>query len=105
MTEFNTICLLSLNISYILSSLKTTNKSLYVTIHIIFLFRTHPERLVPVAVMMCLNGFESVFEYDLSYNCNETSSGYNGRGSYLFTGEGECLCVERIHLQHAEDPF
>ena len=28
-----------------------------------------------VAVMMRLNGFESVFEYDPSYNCNETSSG------------------------------
>ena len=64
-----------LNFPYILLSLKTTNKSLYVTIRIIFSFRTHPECLVPMAVMMCLNGFESVFEYDLSYNCTGTSSG------------------------------
>ena len=40
-----------------------------------FCSRQHPKRLVPMAVMMCLNGFESVFEYDLSYNCTETSSG------------------------------
>ena len=34
----------------------------------------HPGDTV-VAVMMRLNGFESAFEYDQSYNCKETSSG------------------------------
>ena len=55
---------------------KTTNVSLYVTIHIIFLPRVKTSTSAVVscansAVMMCLNRFESVFEYDQSYNCNE----------------------------------
>ena len=60
---------LHLNIPYILSSLKTTNVSLYVTLYIIFLPRVQISTAVVVscatsAVMMHLNRFESVFDYD-----------------------------------------
>ena len=55
---------------------KTTNISLYVTICIIFLPRVKTSTAAVVscansAVMMHLNRFESAFEYDQSYNCNE----------------------------------
>ena len=48
---------------------KTTNVSLYVTIHIIFLPRVKTSTAAVVscatfAVMMHLNRFESVFDYD-----------------------------------------
>ena len=55
---------------------KNTNVSLYVTIHITFLPRVKLSTAAVVscatsAVMMCLNRFESVFDYDQVYNCNE----------------------------------
>ena len=55
---------------------KTTNVSLYIKVYITFLPRVKTSTAAVVscatsAVMMRLNRFESVFEYDKSYNCNE----------------------------------
>ena len=55
---------------------KTTNISLYVTICIIFLPRVKTSTAAVVscatsAVMMRLDRFESVFDYNQSYNYNE----------------------------------